>query len=71
MEDIKRMELEYKEVYDELFERQDTLLERTLEQKRFALRELAKTDESPSKMANMQKMKTLRKQRRAEKRRKK
>ena len=30
------MELEYKEVYDELFYKQDTLLERALEQKKYA-----------------------------------
>ena len=30
MDDLKRMELEYKEVYDELFDDIDVLLERTL-----------------------------------------
>jgi len=36
MEDLIRMELEYKEVYDELFDNQQTLLVLTLEQKQIA-----------------------------------
>ena len=36
IEDLKRMELEYKEVYDELFDEMDVLLERALEEKRNA-----------------------------------
>ena len=31
IEDLKRMELEYRDVYDELFDEQDTLLEMALE----------------------------------------
>lgn len=36
MADLIRMELEYKEVYDDLFEEQDILLERALEEKQKA-----------------------------------
>ena len=37
MKDLKRMELEYKEVYEELFDEQDSLLELTLEEKQKAI----------------------------------
>ncbi len=52
------MELEYKEIYEELFQKQDTLLELTLKQKKFALHELAEPD---AKVQNIKRMKTMRK----------
>ena len=54
MTDLRRMALEYKEVYDELFDEQATLLEETLVIKRKAVRilggKLYKNEASPVKM---------------------